>query len=59
MRYDLVPRFSPAPSVRGLKEELMALDYKALLTQDLMADPASGDGEGGAELRDRGCERAK
>lgn len=35
MRYDLVPRFSTA-AVEAMQEELMEIDYKGLLHDDLM-----------------------
>lgn len=35
MRYDLVPRFS-ASSVEGLKQELLGVDYKGLLSEDVL-----------------------
>jgi len=50
MRYDLVPRFSPN-YMEGLKDELMAIDYKALMTEDLMANPVSACASGVV----RGC----
>ncbi|KIZ01748.1 hypothetical protein MNEG_6210 [Monoraphidium neglectum] len=37
MRYDLVPRFSTA-SVEELKEEVLQIDYKGLLSEDVMGN---------------------
>jgi hypothetical protein len=38
LRHDLVPRFSAA-AMAGLKEELLALDYRELVKSDLLDNP--------------------
>jgi hypothetical protein len=40
MRYDLVPRFSTA-AVEEMQKELLEIDYKGLLHDDLMEHEAS------------------
>jgi hypothetical protein len=41
MRYDLVPRFSTA-AVEAMQEELLEIDYKALLHEDLLEHEVRG-----------------
>ncbi|KAI8475794.1 MAG: hypothetical protein J3K34DRAFT_30282 [Monoraphidium minutum] len=60
MRYDLVPRFS-AHSVEALKAELLSVDYKSLLTEDLMAHDSvrrAVEATAAAAARIRASERA-
>ena len=40
MRYDLVPRFSTA-AVEAMQQELLEIDYKGLLHEDLMEHEVS------------------
>jgi hypothetical protein len=40
MRYDLVPRFSTA-AVEAMQQELLEIDYKGLLHDDLMEHEVS------------------